>query len=280
VVLDDGTGAAVAPQGVSVPSGSSDLDVLSAAGDSFTQNSSGLVCGINGYPDNALQTCLNTSGRDFYYWSYWEGDPATNTWTYANVGPAEHTVSSGQTYVEGWRYQDPGPDSPAAPKPSVTPAAAFAQACPGVAPVDGSGGGSTGGGTSTGGASTGTTGTTVTTAPGAPGGSAAAASGAASTAGGNATPGAGTSSTTRGTPTGAAGPLVPTTAGAAGTSTTTSPDQVRASTDTATKVRHAAAPLHRGGGGNPALPIVVAAVLIACLGAAALVRWRRRPGEE
>ncbi len=135
VVVDEGTGAAPAPQTAEVAPGASDLDALDAAGDTATQNSSGLVCAINAYPPNGLQACLNTAGSLYYYWSYWEGDPATNTWTYAPVGPAEHTVSAGQTYVEGWRYQDPGPDGPSATKPSVTPAAAFAQACPGVTPV-------------------------------------------------------------------------------------------------------------------------------------------------
>ena len=39
------------------------------------------------------------------------------------------TSAPGQDYVEGWRYQDPGPDNPTAPAPAMTPAAAFAQAC-------------------------------------------------------------------------------------------------------------------------------------------------------
>ena len=135
IVIDDGTGAAPLTQGASVPPGSSDLDLLEAAGDSFKQVDSGLVCVINGYPVNGVQNCLEADHGLFYYWSYWEGDATTNTWTYANVGPAEHTVDAGQSYVEGWRYQDPGPDSPAAAKPSETPAAAFAQACQGAPPT-------------------------------------------------------------------------------------------------------------------------------------------------
>ena len=31
------------------------------------------------------------------------------------------TVGSGQEYVEGWRYQDPGPDNPTAPPPQHDP---------------------------------------------------------------------------------------------------------------------------------------------------------------
>ncbi len=135
IVIDSGPGGpATLTQGASVAPGSSDLDLLNAAGDSFKPNDSGLVCLINGYPPSGLQNCLQAAHGLFYYWSYWEGDPATNTWTYAAVGPAEHTVEAGQSYVEGWRYQDPGPASPAAAKPSVTPTAAFAQACLKVPP--------------------------------------------------------------------------------------------------------------------------------------------------
>ena len=147
IVIDDGTGGgAPVSQGASVPPGSSDLDLLNAAGDTFTQNDSGLICAINNYPANGLQNCLNAAHGLYYYWSYWEGDPTTNTWTYANVGTAEHTVTAGQSYVEGWRYQDPGPDSPDATKPSVTPAAAFAQACSGGSRRHPPSGGGTGAG--------------------------------------------------------------------------------------------------------------------------------------
>ncbi len=118
IVVDDGpnTGqqswSSVAVQTANVAPGSSDLDALSAAGDTPTQNGSGLVCAINDYPPDGLQNCLATSGAGYDYWSYWQGDPSTNTWAYAQIGPASHTVDSGQTYVEGWRYQSPGPDNP------------------------------------------------------------------------------------------------------------------------------------------------------------------------
>ena len=121
VVVDDSSNATA--QAAEVAPGTSDLQALSAAGDTATQNNSGLVCAINNVPADGLQNCLETAGSgQYYYWSYWEGDPYTNTWTYANVGPASHTVDTGQTYVEGWRYQDPGADNPTATKPSVTPA--------------------------------------------------------------------------------------------------------------------------------------------------------------
>ncbi len=131
-----------ATQGVSVVSGTSDEQALADGGDSIATNASGLICAINGYPADGVQNCTATSGNDFYFWSYWQGNPATNAWTYASAGPAGHTVNNGETYVEGWRYQNPGPASPAATPPAVTPATAFAHACPGVTPVSTSGAGS------------------------------------------------------------------------------------------------------------------------------------------
>ena len=167
IVLDDGNGSAAAVQAGQVAPGASDLEALSAAGDTVAQNDSGLVCAIDNYPANGLANCTATSGGDYYYWSYWSGDPYTNTWTYAEIGPSEHTVTDGQTYVQGWRYQDPGPSGPSATKPSVTPAAAFAQACPGVTPVapssGGGGSGSGGGGSGSGGSTPTTTAPTPTT---------------------------------------------------------------------------------------------------------------------
>jgi hypothetical protein len=279
VVVDDGTGAAPVAQAAQVAPGSSDLDALDAVGDTVTQNSSGLVCAIGNYPANGLQDCENVSGGLYFYWSYWQGDPATNTWTYAEVGPAEHTVGAGQTYVEGWRYQDPGPDGPSAPKPSLTPAAAFAQACPGVTPVSSSGAGgapSSGGGGAAGPATTATT----TPIPATPSGaSTAPASGAGTTA-----PASGGShpATAARTPAGGVTPTAPpgTARVPASTTSTTSATGATRSRSKPTGLALATTAKHQGAGGDPALPVVVVAVLIALLGAAAWFRWRRRPGEE
>ncbi len=294
VVIDDGPNsteqnwAAVATQSAQVAPGTSDLQALAAAGDTATQNNSGLVCAINDFPANGLENCLSTSGGQYFYWSYWEGDPYTNTWTYANDGPASHTVSAGQTYVEGWRYQDPGPDNPTATKPSVSPSAAFAQACPGVTPAPS--GGSVGSGGS--------------------GGSGAAGSGGGGTAGsgGGSTPGASGSSTSATTTTSAATSSPAgtrtvaggTVSSANGTTTTSHPSAVAKAPPgaahgpptSATAVGNGAknpdgntafADPRRpsgSGGGDPALPVVVVGVVIALLGGLAWWRWRRRPLEE
>jgi hypothetical protein len=269
IVIDHGTGTAPVRQGASVPPGSSDLDLLSAAGDTFTQNNAGLVCVINGYPANGLQNCLDAAHGLYYYWSYWEGDPATNTWTYADVGPAEHTVTAGQSYVEGWRYQDPGPDSPAATTPSVKPAAAFAHACQSGPPVTTT----TESPPGTGGSVTTTTPRTSATATSAVPRAPATAARTPGSTGSQPTSTVTTEATQRGDapgPPGAAGGLPSST-----TSTSSGARQPRTSAQLALS--------HEGGpkrsSGDPALPILVVVALIGILGFGAWHRWRR-PAEE
>ncbi len=270
IVIDDGTGAAALTQGASVPPGSSDLDLLEAAGDSFKQVDSGLVCVINGYPVNGVQNCLEADHGLFYYWSYWEGDATTNTWTYANVGPAEHTVDAGQSYVEGWRYQDPGPDTPAAAKPSETPAAAFAQACQSAPP---------------------TTTTTTTTTPGGRRGGRH--PGATSAAPLPAPPTTATRATGPGKPSRTSGGQAATTsttttqarsgqgAGALSISTTsTSTTQNRQKPKSSSELALARPAGHGASGADSALPVIGVAVIVAMLGVLAWLWWRRRPAEE
>jgi len=250
-------------QGPSVASGTSDLQAMDDAGDSVSQNDSGLVCAINDFPTNGVDNCTTRSGSAFYYWSYWQGDPYTNTWTYANIGPAEHEVQQGQTYVEGWRYQDPGPDSASAPPPSVKPAAAFAQACPGVTPVPK--------------ATNSTTPTTTTT----PATSTSTSTTATSTTSPTAAPHTGATTTTL---TKSHGGTTTTTTKAPVPATTTTPSTT---TTTITSPRRhkgtslGAPPIHPNkGSGDPLLPVLVVTAVIAVLGGLAYFRWRRKPVEE
>jgi hypothetical protein len=190
-------------------------------------------------------------------------------------------VTAGQSYVEGWRYQNPGPDSPSAAPPSVTPAVAFAEAC-GLAtwvPASGGGGaGSTGGGA--GGGAPGSGGSVSTSAPPAspatPHAGPAAGAAAPTTGAPHAAPGA-TTTTSRGT----AGPNQ---RHAGGSTSTSAPSTSRApqskSKTKPTKLAASNAAAHRGSGGDTALPIVLVAVLIGLLGGAAWLRWRRKPAEE
>lgn len=283
VLIDDGNGSAPTTQAALVAPGTSDLDAMSSDGDSVTENNAGLVCAINNYPANGLQNCLGTSGSLYYYWSYWEGDPYTNTWAYANVGPAEHTVGAGQTYVAGWRYQDPGADNPTATKPSVTPAAAFAQACPGVAPVapsSGGGGGSSGSGSSSGGA-------TSNTSANAPPPAAVPSTQPAGVAPSAPAPAAGSGRSqpvpaTKTTPSsGTNKSSVPSSGTTSSTTTTTSDTGSSKPAPPRTAKLALKSAAHRGAsGGDSALPIVLVALLIGLICAAAWFRWRRRPAEE
>jgi hypothetical protein len=269
IVIDDGSSGTAVTHGATVTPGSSDLDLLHTAGDVVTQNNAGLVCAIDGYPPNGLQNCLSSKHGLYYYWSYWEGDPATDTWTYASIGPAEHTVSAGQSYVEGWRYQDPGPDSPAAPKPSVSPSTAFAKACQSSNPVPTTTAGppTTGHGRGGRGASRGGEAPPVAAEPSAPG----------STAPTHTRGGSDTAPTTGEPRSG----TVPTAAHDVPTSTTSTTAPVLQP-----KPKHGAARFALSGqvkradsGSNPVLPIVLVVVAIGALCVFAWFRWRRRPTE-
>ncbi len=289
VVVDQGGGAAPVVAGAQVAPGTSDLQALSAIGQTPAENAAGLVCAIDAYPANGLQNCLSASNGLYFYWSYWEGDPYTNTWTYAQIGPAEHTVSTGQTYVEGWRYQDPGLDNAGATKPSVSPAAAFAQACQGVAPVAPGSGGGAGSGSAAGSGGSGSTApptTTPTTDPGS-GASPAPVSGAGSTS-----PGGGGHGGTAGATAPAGGAHAGTTPGsaaAAGAGSAGSPAASVSTTTLAGTAAHTAAPAtyalstaasRRRPGGVSALPVAAVSVVIAIVAVAAWLRWRRRPAEQ
>jgi hypothetical protein len=275
VVIDDSSGSAPLVQAANVtPGTTSDLQAMSAAGDTVAQNDSGLVCAIDDYPANGVENCLNAQKGQYFYWSYWQGNPDTNTWTYASVGPASHDVGAGQDYVEGWRYQDPGPDNPTAPPPTVTPAAAFAQTCATTSTptTSGGGGGSSGGGSGWGAAPPAIAPTTApTTQP-----ATAAASGTVSH-----TSGHGIAPTT--SPKGAARTAPP--AAPSTTSTTTSGttagarSQEKAQTSPTT-LAQAGAPAQGKSGGDSALPIIIVAVVILLLGGVSWYRWARRPAEE
>lgn len=286
VVVDDANGAPPSQQAAHVAPGTSDLQALSAVGQTPTQNNSGLVCAIANYPANGLQSCSSSSNGQFNYWSYWQGDPYTNTWTYAQVGPASHSVGDGQTYVEGWRYQNPGPDNASAPKPSVTPSAAFAAACPGVTPAApaSAGSGSAGGGSGSAGPAPAAPDppppTTVPPTGGAAGPSTQKVSGSGTGGSGAARSLNPTTTTAPGTrSTALAAPGATTTMLGSGGAAVRGSAHGSASTQRAVA---ASAASHNAGGGTSSnyLPVILIAVVVAALGGLALFRWRRRPAEE
>jgi hypothetical protein len=121
VIIDFGNGSNISSISKCVPvaSGSTDADALAAAvGESnVAYSSSGLVCSIDGYPADGVQSCNASAGSNYYFWSYWHG--ATGSWAYANDGPAEHPAADGD--VEGWHFLNPGPANPSAPPPGPAP---------------------------------------------------------------------------------------------------------------------------------------------------------------
>ncbi len=266
VVIDFGPNSNLATisKCVPVPSGSTDADALAAAvGESnVAYSSSGLLCSIDGYPVDGVQNCNNSAGPgSFYFWSYWHG--ATGAWTYADDGPAEHGASDGD--VEGWRFQNPGPASPAAPQPGLTPN--YTAIC-GVhvpAPTTTTTTATAAGPTPTTAVTTTSSGTPVTT-------------GTIGT-----TPKKGASSTA-----GAAGSTTTTTATAGKTApstTTTSSTSPGGSTKKPSHHGHLTAAAasssadHRASGA-PWLPIIIVTAIVAALALVAFFRLRRRPAEE
>jgi hypothetical protein len=252
VVVDFGNGTTTS-HCVPVSPGESDEQALSEVYPVVT-NSSGLICDINGTPTSDTSQCLDTAGNNqFYYWSYWHG--STGTWEYSSVGPASYATSSGD--VEGWRFQNPGPDSPDAPPPEAS--ASYASIC-------------------------GAFGTTATTAP--PAAPPAQTNTAPATSGvkGSAQPGRSTSTT------GAAGTTSTSAAAGAHTPKTSNSKPSNSSAEpTVTNRAHqfktknalaSASDRNPGPGGSPILPLVLIGAVIALLGALSYVRWHRRPAEE
>lgn len=128
VVIDFGERSGVSPEVVirclRASAGENGSEVLAAATRDLgiaapSYADSGLLCAIGGYPSSG---CGTPSGHGYTYWSYWHGGA---TWSYANVGPAEWPVRTGD--VEGWRFENPGTGSPADPSPEAP--SSYAAAC-------------------------------------------------------------------------------------------------------------------------------------------------------
>ncbi len=287
VVIDFGGGPgapADVVQCVSVPAGSTDAQALSMVDDHTTAYAtSGLLCGIDTYPPDAVANCRATSGDDYYFWSYWHGNGGT--WVYANDGPAEQVVTSGD--VEGWRFQDPGPASPSAPAPGTAPDFSAICADGAVRTTSGAASGAATGSATTPPTATGATATTGATAPPttAPSGSgdtsAAGGAGAGSGSGAAAGGAGGGSASTAPTATTVAGSGAGGRAGGGRGATSITTTSAPAS-DRPSRQRDARALGRLGGpgghGGGFPWPLVVTGVAVLGLGFASLLRWRRQRG--
>ncbi len=223
-----------------------------------TYNASGLLCSIGGIPASG---CGEPAGGAYIFWAYFLG--GTGTWMYANRG-ASAPVTPGD--VEGWRFEDPGPDNPKAPKPRTAPD--YASICePSTTTTTSTPTQTT---TPTFAAPTSTTGPTTTTAPSGHG--APAASTATTILPSNAVV------TTTAPPAGSGPRRAPATgtvpATAEHTSTSTSaPGSSGGHTEALGSTPASAHPA----GGSGTTPLIVGGILVAALAVASVLRWRRRP---
>ena len=116
VVVDFGDGSLVSAVCVPADSRDSGIDLLNKrfemlGTDPPRINSSGLVCAIDGVPDEG---CGDQVDSKYAYWSYWRGT-ADGGWAYSNTGPQGIRVVP--TKVEGWRFQPKGAGNPSDPPP-------------------------------------------------------------------------------------------------------------------------------------------------------------------
>jgi hypothetical protein len=124
-VIDFGGPSAPVVGCVKVPASDTGYDALTALTTQEhwappTYNSAGLLCSINGEP--VAPACGQSIAGGYQYWSYWFMTDGSGSWKYANRGASAPVGSArnGQD-VEGWRFQNPGPDNPSAPAPRAAP---------------------------------------------------------------------------------------------------------------------------------------------------------------
>ena len=130
VVVDFGDGSPVSAVCVAAQSSDNGAAVLAARAQALGTpaprfDSSGFVCGIDGYPETG---CGEQTGSTYAYWSYWHGDRAgdgsdgSSVWDYSNVGAGGSRIHS--DVAEGWRFQPHGAGNPSDPPPNGSPDAA------------------------------------------------------------------------------------------------------------------------------------------------------------
>jgi hypothetical protein len=88
---------------------------------------SGLLCAFDGYPASG---CGEPSGGGYLYWSYWSGN--SGAWVYGGGNPHVRRVNDGD--IEGWRFVN-GPDSGQNPPPRMAPSRSLFPPIPAPAPA-------------------------------------------------------------------------------------------------------------------------------------------------
>jgi hypothetical protein len=265
-VIDLGTGAPVVGC-VHVPSSDNGYYALAAFAQQEnlaapTYAGSGLLCSIGGTPATGCGT-PGPNGQ-YYFWSYWTMTDGSGRWAYSDRGAFTPVgdAANGQD-VEGWRFQNPGPDNATAPPPRSAPN--YAAICPAasVPPP----------------ASPAATSPTATSPPAAAPSSSGTVGAASSDSG--ARPGSTvttppvTGPTSHASTTAGGHPNAVAQRSATGGSTTTVPASGSAGHAQALGASHA--PTGGGGTGGSVAPLVIGGALVVALAGAAGWRWRRRP---
>lgn len=113
---------------VPVPSGSSGIQLLEAAGHDYRLNGSGLLCAIDGLP--AGNECgERTPSGSYRYWAYFHS--AGSSWSYSGIGPSSYRATA--PVVEGWHFVE-GAGNPGDPPPRRAPTTICPVAPPPTAP--------------------------------------------------------------------------------------------------------------------------------------------------
>ena len=97
-----------------VADGINGFKVLEASKHTYTVDSSGLLCSIDGFPNDGQ--CGQRTAGGYRYWAYFHG--SASGWSYSGVGPAGYHVRGPE--VEGWHFVD-GKGNPTDPPPSASP---------------------------------------------------------------------------------------------------------------------------------------------------------------
>jgi hypothetical protein len=127
IVVDFGSGSSKATIShcIRVSPSATEADAVQALitaqrGQSLRWASSGLLCGVDGYPTTGCG--VNEAHGGYAYWAYFHG--TAKGWVYANNGPAE--VTAGSNHAVGLQFETKGKGAPSDPGPSVAPRTALA----------------------------------------------------------------------------------------------------------------------------------------------------------
>ena len=88
---------------------------------------SGLLCGIDGFPDSG---CGERTGDGYRYWAYFSG--TSGSWVYGGGNPFIRRLADGD--IEGWRFVV-GTGTGQDPPPRITPSAGLFPPLPAPAPA-------------------------------------------------------------------------------------------------------------------------------------------------